>query len=795
MSFTKRAVAAVACVTLLIALSTRMATKAQAPPAPYANFEVAQTNPIRLSADMTRLYAVNSANNSLSVFDVSNPASPGPPLEIPVGVGPVSVNPLTDDIVWVVNQVSNSISLVSVSEGIVTATIQVKPEPMDVVFANNNTQAYVSVGRLNAIAVYDTNTYALITVIPLFGDFPRNLAVSPDGSMVYAALALSGNATTLVPSPYAPPQPPPTNPALPPPPHTGLIVSANDPNWKKVIKWTMPDNDVAVINVNAGATPLLARYYNGVGTDNLGMAVNPATGDIFVANTDALNLTPFVTNLDGHWVNNRITRIQVATSTITAFDLNKGLNYGILPNPAALATALAQPYGVAFDPSGNFMYVAAFGTDRVAKVDTNGNVLGFVEVSQASGSGSNVDPVHKRGPRGLALNAGANTLYCLNRITDSISVINTSSFNSVSQEIPVGINPEPSQVKAGRGFLYDAKLSGTGTGACASCHVDGDMDHIDWNLGNPAGNMTSTVQGNVTILFHPMKGPMMTQSLRGLLNLSPYHWRGDKPNFAAFNSTFNQLMGGTVISTSDMNIYTQFINTVLYLPNPYENLDRSIPSSIPGIAGNPVTGQSDFLNLGLTEPGNVTCNFCHTSNPGPGSNRFIDDGQPGFPLKDVQLRNVYQKLQFNNAAGAETIDGFGLKHDGDASGFPDFFKDKSFRNYNSTQQTDIAAFSLCFDTGTAPAVGYTLTLNSTNLSSGEANWNTLQLQAGSGAIDLIARGTVQGVVSGLLYQPTTQMYLSNTGALYTQSQLEGFIGGTDTLSIMGVYPGTGTATK
>jgi DNA-binding beta-propeller fold protein YncE len=41
--------------------------------------------------------------------------------------------------------------------------------------------------------------------------------------------------------------------------------------------------------------------------------------------------------------------------------------------PAAFVTLLAlvttQPTNVVFDPSGNFLYVASFGTDRVAQVD------------------------------------------------------------------------------------------------------------------------------------------------------------------------------------------------------------------------------------------------------------------------------------------------------------------------------------------------------------------------------------------------------------------------------------------
>ena len=98
---------------LLAVTITRVGIRAQSPSPAYANFEAAQTNPIRLSSDRTRLFAVNTANNSLSVFDVTTPSRPNLLAEIPVGIGPVSVNPLNDDEAWVVNQVSNSVSVVS----------------------------------------------------------------------------------------------------------------------------------------------------------------------------------------------------------------------------------------------------------------------------------------------------------------------------------------------------------------------------------------------------------------------------------------------------------------------------------------------------------------------------------------------------------------------------------------------------------------------------------------------------------------------------------------------------------
>ncbi len=801
-----------------------LAPSAQPASPAYANFEPSQTNPIRLSTDGTRLFAVNTANASLSVFDVTTPNTPKLLTEVPVGLGPVSVNPLSDNLAWVVNQVSNSISVVAPlngswsNGGIVTNTIYLRVplaagqsagEPMDVVFSG--ALAYVSISRAHEIAVVNTTTQLLESTIPLFGDSPRAMAVSKDGKTIYAALALAGNGTTEIPDTIAPPQcgtsgqpqcVPPMNPNLPPPPQVGLIVLASNPTWNpSFITFSMPANGVAAIKT--GTTPTIS-YYSYVGTVNLGLAVNPSTGDIYVANTEALNTTNFENNLCGHFVTNQITQIQVATGKVTPFDLNPTVTY---PQPCAsntpdLSIALAQPAGVVFDPSGNFLYVAAFGTDRVAKVSTTGsttgNVLGFVDVSLHPTNPAQVDPANKRGPRGLALNSTAQILYSLNRIANTISVISTSTFNSVSSEIAIGTDPEPAAIKAGRGFLYDAKLSGTGTGSCAGCHIDSEMDHLDWNLGDPTADLTSFVQNGQTFIYHPMKGPMFTQPLRGLLNVTPYHWRGDKPDFEAFNAAFTALMGAPEISDADMASFTTYINSVLYLPNPNQNLNRSLPTSLNG--GKPVAGLTDFLTVAQTQPGPVTCNACHTTDPGPGTNLLIrpaDDTQDGQPMKVPHLRAVYQKQLLDRTA-ATTIDGFGLVHDGAKESMITFLTGSSFDGYTQTEKNDISAYCLTFDTGTAPAVGYTRTLTAATLSAAQSDWNMLQSQAGqSGAavnIDLIARGTISGVLHGLLYQPATNNYISDTGALYPQSQLQTLItAGNTTLSVMGVYPGTGSA--
>jgi len=76
----------------------------------------------------------------------------------------------------------------------------------------------------------------------------------------------------------------------------------------------MPDNDVVEIDV---ATLAISRYFTQVGTVNLGLAVRRVNGDLYVANTDARNLTHFEPNVRSHSVDNRLTRIAVGSGIVT----------------------------------------------------------------------------------------------------------------------------------------------------------------------------------------------------------------------------------------------------------------------------------------------------------------------------------------------------------------------------------------------------------------------------------------------------------------------------------------------
>ena len=102
----------------------------------FTAFESGQVRPIAQSPDGTKLFVVNTPDNQLEIFDVNN-GSPTHAESVTVGLEPVAVAAYSNDQVWVVNYLSDSISIidVSASPARVIKTLLVGDEPADIVFA------------------------------------------------------------------------------------------------------------------------------------------------------------------------------------------------------------------------------------------------------------------------------------------------------------------------------------------------------------------------------------------------------------------------------------------------------------------------------------------------------------------------------------------------------------------------------------------------------------------------------------------------------------------------------------
>src|SRR3989442_9077372 len=227
--------------------------------------------------------------------------------------------------------------------------------------------------------------------------------------------------------------------------------------------------------------------------------------------------------------------------------------------------------------------------------------------------------------------------------------------------------------------------------------------------------------------------------------LEPLHWRGDRGTLNAFNKAFVGLLGARDIgpinnepaglSAAQMELFRQFALGITFPPNPYRNLDDSIPNSvvtIPGnpFAGNPTAGQALFLS-GSTDAGQ-SCSACHAMpfgtaggklggiNPGDPVTAFAGlfngnaDGVPHSDLKVPHTRNLYEKFgpRFGppgTAAPPDSKTGFGFIHDGSIPDLGTFLSAQVF-TLTAQEVRDLTVFLMHFPTGVKPSVGRNLTV-------------------------------------------------------------------------------------
>ena len=759
----------------------------------YQLFESGQVRPMAMSPDGKRLFALNTPDNRLEVFSISDAGLTALGSVI-VGMEPVAIAVRSNNEVWVVNNVSDSVSIIKVNGGSpsVVNTLLVGDEPMDIVFAGaNKNRAFITtahrgqnaptdpqlttpgVGRAD-VWVFDAgniNSSSLggtpLNIITLFTDSPRALAVSADGKTVYAAGFKTGNQTTTITEvavsanggvPRADAfvdtngdgilEPHMTNATGEVQPLTSLIVKFNGDHWvdednniwDDLVKFNLPDKDVFVIDAMANPPVAVdgdAGVYAHVGTILFNMVVNPVSGKIYVSNTEALNHNRFTgpgfkegTTLKGHFFDSRIT---VLGDDVTPINLNKHIDYSTccaaVPNDEN-AKSLAQPGDMVVSGDGKTLYVAAFGSGKIGVFDTE-----QLENDTFVPDTANQVQLSAGGPAGIVLDEARGRLYVLTRFDNGISVVNTESKSEIAHLTMY--NPEPQHIVDGRRYQYDAALTSShGDSSCGLCHVFGDMDQLAWDLGNPDGSELNN-PGPLAINhedfglpvnphFAPVKGPMTTQSLRGMANHGPLHWRGDQTGgneevsaqpdsgiynerlgFAKFNGAFVDLHGrDSQIDDEAMSEYTDFAMELMYPPNPIRNLDNSLTPD-------QQAGSEFYFNPAMVVDTAFHCNGCHVVDREGNAEFGVDkpgffgtDGSNTFAfiqqfLKIPHMRNQYQKIGMfgmpNNAKYLSDDPFTGLSPD---MTFEEFFGHVFFGNENAHVGDQVRGFGFTHDGST-----------------------------------------------------------------------------------------------
>lgn len=799
--------------------------------AEYVGFESLAVRPVALSNDGKTVFVTNTPNHSLDIFRLDSDDKLVFVQSIKVGLEPVAVAVKDDSEVWVINHISDSASIVKLTNdgAYVARTLLLGDEPRDIVFAQNKafiTTAHRGQHRSHAslqnvpgagdaelyesgadradVWVFEADNLGTelggkpVKIVTMFGDTPRPLAVANDGKTVYAAILNSGNQTSAVhesvmcygfedddygkhpcqtldkitmPGGLADgwlaggrPAPGVNKDGVPQPWTSTIVRYDNDSgqwrdakgrNFTNGIRFTLPDLDVFAIDV---ATLNLTESFAHVGTTLFSMAVHPQTGALYVANTDANNATRFEgagdfggSTVQGHIAKSQLTRIDVTTRSVRKMHLNRHIDYDVLKaSDAVKQHSVANPNQLIFSADGSLVYVAAMGSDKIAVYSSEA----FENAANWDGQGSEFNPITAAsrhievpgGPAGMALDSSANRLFVYTRFDNALSLINLQNKQQV-QRLTM-YSPEPDNMIAGRAMLYDAKRSSSnGEASCASCHIGGDTDHLSWNLGNPdSGNganpqpfptsnlsrlgcdlvgpnepsceLLQIINGNGDELsFASMKGPMATQSMRGMSTHGHLHWRGDrsvgyfgddtaqtlneKVSFKNFIVAFEGLLGldidlpvnvtasnkstEVVALEQDIDAFADFMLQVRMPPNPIRALDNRLSTSAQ-VGFDFFNGNRRSDGLALDTPVNgdsvdgVNCAGCHNLDPLNGfygTNGQVAHGGEIQIFKVPQLRNLYTKVGMfglPDRAGflpsktktnqGPQVRGFGFLHDG-----------------------------------------------------------------------------------------------------------------------------------
>ena len=751
----------------------------------FVNWETPHVSPLALGKDGGRLYAVNTPADCVEIFDVTT-GTPRHSGSIPVGLDPVSVRPRTETEIWVVNHVSDSISIIDTERMTVIQTLHPGDEPADVAFAAG--RAFVTCSQINTVAVFELNDLAAPPqILAIEGEDPRALAVSPDGATVYAAVFQSGNHTTLAPwefvsdssGPYQGVNPPPNagvafdpplNPDLPPAPPGSIIVRKDAAtgqwlddvggDWSAMIYWDQHDHDIARIDASSLAISYTTRLMNAC----MQLAVHP-DGRVIVVGTDATNEIRFEPNLTGKFVHSIAAIFDDSVGTGPQLhDLNPHLADAYATGAKTVDAnlreqSLADPRGVAFTADGQRGFVTGMGSNNVAVIDADAQVLAQINVGE--------------GPTGIVVDDSRGLLYVLNRFDASISTVDLDTQTEI-ERTPF-FDPTPGSIRAGRPFLYDAQLtSGLGVTACGACHIDARNDQLAWDLGDPSGAMKPFDQTcNHPFLdlpvgqcedWHPLKGPMTTQTLQHIIGTEPFHWRGDRENLAAFNGAFVSLLGrDQKLSDDQMHAFGEFLGTIQFPPNPNTHLDGSLKEwlsdgSTP-IDGSPANGRRLFFKKGI-DLGLARCNDCHDiPELGVGTNHKITPRElliiPHQSIKVPQIRDMFEKTGFSRESTSNNL-GFGHNHDGNVDGLVNFFHIPNFTGFSEGKQgeqerRDIISFVFSMSTDTHAAVGAQVTLAG---APDAAQMDRLELFRGladAGVVGVVAQGEYRGELRGFAY--------------------------------------------
>jgi len=480
---------------------------------------------------------------TMDVVNTENDITVATPL---IGGQPAGVAISPDgSLVYVANQTSGSISVISTATNTVTSKITCNGlAPYDMVVSPDGSRLYVTNTGGNSVSVINSSTGQLISTIPV-GQKPETICISPDGSTVYVVNATNGingtvsvintssntvTATIIVNVGFI----------------SGIAISP-DGSRIYVTRSNKPIGSVAVINTTTNAiidtiavgsypvhmaiSPDGGRLYVSNNDDNTVSIINTATQAVLATVAAGSGLGGIAVTSDGRRIyvlnGGTISVIDAATNTVSGFPISTvdpfSINNFILPGSTCSGATMKftitvnpiTPFIIPGAVSGNISACVgeASASPEVELFNVSGSNLtnditatapaGF-EVSLVSGSGYGTTVTLKQA--GGVVNQG---VYVRSAASDAVgdymANVVLSSTGASSQSVMVNgvVSPEPSVNQPQPGS--QTVLNGAAT---TPVPFTGTGNSYTWTNDTPTIGLPASGTGNIAAFTAVNNGPV-----------------------------------------------------------------------------------------------------------------------------------------------------------------------------------------------------------------------------------------------------------------------------------------------
>jgi len=261
----------------------------------------------------------------------------------------------------------------------------------------------------------------------------------------------------------------------------------------------------------------------------------------------------------------------------------------------------ADNFGAAFTPDGRLALVSQSGADLVTVIDTAklaARLKQYPPEEIANRLDSARQFVVKRlptqdDPRSIAISPDGRSAYTVNRLADSLTVIDLAQLK-VTKTIDLGGPKELSLRRRGERLFHNASYCTQGQFACASCHPEDHLDGLAWNLETPQLG----------------RDRVANRTLRNISETAPYKWNGRNPDLITQCGPriAKFLFRSEGFNTEELHSLVTFLRSIPLPPNRYRLPDGQLTDA-------QERGRAIFFRTrtfdGKAIPVENRCNTCH----------------------------------------------------------------------------------------------------------------------------------------------------------------------------------------